>query len=98
MNLIAASLMKAAIDPVKVIPPINVPKKGSGTIARGRGTVGHACWNFALRFHLPQDMAITSKGIRGSRAVELDNAGGMEGFELDKLALNSGQQRRSAVQ
>lgn len=27
VNLIAANLMKAAIDPVNVIPPINVPKK-----------------------------------------------------------------------
>jgi len=26
VNLIAASLMKAAIDPVKVIPPIKVPR------------------------------------------------------------------------
>jgi len=29
VNLIAASLMKAAIDPVKVIPPIKVPKKAA---------------------------------------------------------------------
>ena len=27
MNFMAASFMKAAIEPVKVIPPIRVPKK-----------------------------------------------------------------------
>jgi len=29
VNLIAASLMKAAIEPVKVIPPIRVPRKAA---------------------------------------------------------------------
>ena len=29
VNLIAASLIKAAIDPVKVIPPIRVPRKAA---------------------------------------------------------------------
>ena len=29
VNLMAASLMKAAIEPVKVIPPIKVPRKAA---------------------------------------------------------------------